>query len=93
MKYELEIISDINSPTSNKILVKQDKIKKIFDLDNIELEEFIDAKSGKHIKKYCSIVINNNLYKINKPYEELKFMIINSRIPVIGLVNYSKKYK
>jgi hypothetical protein len=41
--------NDLNKP---KILVKGDKIKKIFDLDNIELEEYIDSRSGKHIKKY-----------------------------------------
>lgn len=95
MKVELEIISDIVDTRSNKpkVLVKNDKIKKLFDLDSIEVEEFIDSKTGKHIKKYSSVYFNNTYYKVNKPYAELSFLIINKRMPVIGLIGKSNGYK
>ena len=65
----------------------------IFDLDTIELEEYIDSKTGKHIKKYSAIYQNNVYFKIDKPYEELKNIILNRSIPILGLAYKSKKYK
>ena len=91
MKCELEIITNITNQMG-KVIVKNEKIKKIFDLDTIELEEYIDTK-GRHIKRYSSIYHNNNYYKINKPYEELRFLVVNKRYPVVGLIGNSKKYK
>lgn len=95
MKYELEIISDIvyNLNGKPKLITKNDKIKKLFDLFDINLEEYVDAKTGKHIKKYCTIVEENTYYKINKPYEVLKALIQNKSIPVLGLAAKSKRYK
>lgn len=95
MKVELEIISDIvdTRSTKPKILVKNDKIKKLFDLEAIEVEEFIDSKTGKHIKKYSSVYFNNTYFKVNKPYSELSFLVINKRSPVVGLIGKSKSWK
>lgn len=92
---EFEIITDVTSSNEAKpkILLHNDKVKKLFDLDTIELEEFIDLKTGKHIKKYSSVLYNNNWYKINKPYEELKNIMSNKSIPILGFASKSKKYK
>lgn len=79
--YELEVIAD------------KDKVKKLFDLDNILLEEYVNAKTGKHIKKYSLIQVNDIYYKINKPYHELSTLIINRSTPILGLMYKSKKYK
>lgn len=92
-EHELEIIIDITTGGPKpKVLVKNDRIKKIFDLDNIELEEYVD-RLGKHIKKYSSVYENNIHYKVNKPYEELKKLKLNRSIAIVGLAGKSKKYK
>lgn len=95
MKVELEIITDIvnTSGTKPKVVAKNDKIKKLFDLEQIEVEEFIDAKTGKHIKRYSSVYQNNVYYKVNKPYAELSFLVVNKRMPVIGLIGKSKSWR
>jgi len=92
---ELEIITDINNSTNNKNkpLLKNAKIKKIFDLDNIELEEFVDNKSGKCIAKYSSVCQNTVWFKVNKPYKELKELMLIRSIPVLGFAAKSKRYK
>lgn len=96
MKCELEIISDVleqEGKGRRKIITKNDKIKRIFDLDTIDLEEFVDTKTGKHIAKYSVIYKDNLYYKINKPYEQLKYMVLNRTTPVIGFIGKSKKFK
>ncbi len=94
MKYELEIISDVLSNHQKpKVLKKNDRIRKLFDLDNVELEEYIDQKTGKHIKKYSAIYHNNAYYKINKPYDELRELILNRTLTIQGFAYKSKKYK
>jgi hypothetical protein len=92
--YELEVISTVSTiGPKPKVITKNDKIKKIFDLDAIKLEEYIDGKTGKHIKKYATILDNDSYFKINKPYDELKELILNRSIPVLGLMYKSKRYK
>lgn len=95
MIYELEVISDIiyNGGKKPKIIKKNDKIKKLFDISDIEVEEYIDPKTGKHIKKYSTVLHNNNYYKINKPYEELKTIKLNNMIPIVGLISKSRNYE
>lgn len=97
MLYELEIITDIYGPESNtgkrRILTKSDKVKKIFNLEQIEVEEYVDIKTGKHIKKYSGIYKDNVYYKVNKPYEELKSLLFNKTSPVVGFVTHSKNIK
>lgn len=91
---ELDVISNIiANGRKPKIITKNDKIKKIFDLDNIQLEEYIDSKTGKHIKKYSTITVNDSYYKIDKPYIELRDLVISRSIPILGLMYKSKKYK
>jgi hypothetical protein len=93
--HEFEIISDVQSTTSKpKILTKNDKIKKLFNLDEITAEEFIDGKTGKHVKKYCVIHdLNNTAYKVNTPYETVKNIILNKTFMVQGFASKSKNKK
>lgn len=95
MKLELEIISDIVSEDTGKrkVITKNDKIKRIFDLDTIDLEEYVDVKTGKHIAKYSFIYKESLCYKINKPYEQLKSLMLNKTTPVVGFLSKSKKYR
>lgn len=94
MKYEFEVISDIFTIGRNpKLITKNDKIRKMFELDEIEVEEFIDNKTGKHISKYCTIILKDSMYKINRSYEEVKSIIANKSIPITGFAQLSKRYK
>jgi len=89
---EFEIVSDILN-SENKVLKRNAIIKKLFNLDNIIAEEYINDKTGKPIKKYCLIYDNNIPYKINKSYEDVKKVILDRSIPVLGFAFKSKKYK
>ena len=95
MKIELEFISDITSSKNGRttILSKNDKVKKLFNLDEVGLEEYIDPKTGKHISKYATLSEKETYYKINKPYEELKALTLNRTTPVLGFAAKSKKWK
>jgi len=89
MRKELEIISDILG--SNNRVVKRDVIyKKIFELDNIEVEEFISNK-GTIVKKYCTLVVDNKFYKVNSPYEVVAAMI--QPLEVKGFYSKTSKYE
>lgn len=95
MKYELEIISDITDTTGPKpkIIKRQDKIKRLFELNELEVEEYVEPKTGKHIAKYSGIYYKDIYYKVNKPYEELKQLVNNRTTPVLGFAAKSKRYK
>lgn len=97
MVIELQIITDVlGAPTKEgmrKIIFKNKIINKLFDINEIEVEEFIDPKTGKAIKKYSGIYSKEIYYKVNKPYEELKDLKINRTYPVRGFMGYSKRYK
>ncbi len=97
MVIELQIISDIMSrPDKNgvsKIVCKDVKINKLFDINEIQVEEFINPKNGKPIKRYSGIYSYEVYYKINKPYNELKDLKINKTYPIKGFMGYSNKYK
>ena len=95
-KIELEIISDILSPEGvgkRRIITKNDKIKKLFDLESIKLEEYIEPRNGKHIKKYSTVFSDDVYFKVNKPYEELRDIILNRSTPIIGFLSKSKLYR
>jgi hypothetical protein len=93
-KMELEIISNIVTDSIKPvILVKNGKIKKLFDLDEIGLEQYINPKTGKAVTKYSQVIYREAYLKINKPYEELKTIILNRSIPILGFAYKSKRYK
>lgn len=97
MVIELQIITDIlsgpNLKGGRKVIFKNKIINKLFDINEIEVEEFINPKTGKAIKKYSGIYSKEVYYKVNKPYEELKDLKINKTYPVKGFMGYSKRYK
>jgi hypothetical protein len=96
MVVEFEIITDTFAvgKSGRQVLVKRnDKVKKLFDLNEIDVEEFIDIKTGKHIDRYSLVISNNIGFKVDKPYEVVKTMVQNKSIPVLGFMAKSKKYK
>lgn len=97
MVIELQIISDIvgkpDIKGKEKIVLKDVLINKLFDINEIQVEEFINPKNGKPVKKFTGIYSNDSYYKVNKPYEELKDLKINRTYPIKGFMGYSSKYK
>ena len=97
MVIELPIITDVLSQPDRtgrrKTLIKNKIVNKLFDLNEIDVEEFIDIKTGKTIKKYTAVYIKEDCYKINKPYDEMKDLVINRTYPVKGFMAHSIKYK
>lgn len=84
MKVELEVISDVIG-LNNKVVIRDMTYKKVFELDEIEAEEFISNK-GKVVKKYCTVTCENKFYKVNKPYSELASLLM----PTVVKGFYSK---
>jgi hypothetical protein len=97
MVVELQVITDVLSQPDKdgkrKVLIKDRAINKLFNINDIEVEEFINPKNGKPVKKYSGIYNNDIYYKINKPYEELKDLKINRAFPIKGFMGYSSNYK
>lgn len=97
MVIELPIITDVIAPADTvgkrKLLVKDKIIRKLFDINDIEIEEYINTKNGKTVKKYTGIYSNDVYYKINKPYEELRDLKINRTYPVRGFMGHANNYK
>lgn len=89
MRKELEVISDILGP-NNRVVKKDVVYKKIFELDNIEVEHFISNK-GTIVKKYCTVVSDNKFYKVNSTYEAIASLI--TPVEVKGFYSKSSKYE
>lgn len=90
MIYEFEVLADIISPKTNKVIKKDITYKKTFDTDLIGIEEFVDPK-GKKIAKYCMITDDSKCYKVNHPYKDI--ISLMKPVQIIGLIGKSKKYK
>ena len=97
MTLKLSNIVRNKQPTADDIFqqcVQQlQKVISQAEADKDELEEYVDSKSGKHIKKYSTVLQNSVCYKINKPYEDLKNIVLNSSRPVLGFMSKSKGYE
>lgn len=93
MVIELEIITDIVMPLKDgklKIIKRNDIMKKLFNIFEVKIEEYVNPRNGKHIKKYSGLYDGDTYYKINKPFEELKKIVQNKSIPVVGFEAYRK---
>lgn len=94
MVVELQVLTDIysepNSKGVRKLLGKNLVINKLFDINEIEVEEFISSRTGKAVKKYSGIFHKENYYKVNKPYSELRTLKMNKTYPVLGFMGHSK---
>lgn len=74
MRKEFEIISDVIG-NNNKVVKKDIIYKKVFDLDKIEVEQFISNR-GTVVKKYCTITCENKFYKVNNSYDYISSLIL-----------------
>lgn len=89
MKYEVEVIIDLYNDDGK--LIKKDVIqKRIFELSNIQLEQYYNEK-GVIQKKYSCVIDDGKYYKINKPYEEMSPLV--KPVHVKGFIRYEEKIK
>lgn len=89
MRKELEIISDVISPTGK--LVKKDVIcRKVFETDRMEVEEIVSNR-GIVSKKYCTVFYNGESFRINAPYGQISSLV--RPIEVRGFAAKSRRYK
>jgi hypothetical protein len=93
MLIELEIIADIEKVKNKKTYTKSVPVRKIFNINEIELEEFVNNITGKVEKKYSGVVIRDKYYKVNTPYTNLLRIVSNKTNPIIGFYQHSNAYK
>lgn len=74
MRKEIEINGGDILSQKGKPIKKDVCYKRLFELDNILIEEYISPK-GTIIKKYCTIIENDKYYKANIPYDTLSAML------------------
>lgn len=92
MKKEFQILTDIYNE-AGKCIKKDVTYNKLFETDEIGLENYIDSK-GKVIVEYSGVIYRDKYYKVNIPYEQMKEYV--SPLVVKGLIaksTYNEKTK
>lgn len=74
MRKEIEVNGGDVLSATNKVIKKDVCYKRMFELDNILIEQYINTK-GNIVKKYCTIIENDKYYKANIAYEELSALL------------------
>ncbi len=96
MVVEFTIITDITKQLANgKILtlVKNAKIVRSFESSNVNYAEYINSK-GKIVKKYTTIIYNNEYLTVNHSLEEVKRRLGHYEIKgYAGKAKYAKDIK
>lgn len=88
MVVELEVISQLSLPevntgyTTSRIPIRVFQ-KKMFVVENMMIEEHINSK-GNIVKRFTTTKYDNEFYKLNIPYENLKNQYFKS-IVIKGL--------
>ena len=62
MRKEIEVNGGDVLSLTNKVIKKDVCYKRMFELDNILIEQYINTK-GNIVKKYCTIIENDKYYK------------------------------
>jgi hypothetical protein len=74
MRKEIEINGGDILSEKGKIVKKDMCYLRMFELDNILIEQYISPK-GVIVKKYCTIIEQDKYYKANIPYNVLSAML------------------
>lgn len=74
MRKEIEINGGDVLSTKGKLIKKDVCYKRMFELDNILIEQYINTK-GNIVKKYCTIIENDKYFKANIAYDELSALL------------------
>jgi hypothetical protein len=75
MVIEFEVISQLPLAETGKSIARYVPMrvfqKKLFELDKLQIEEHVNSK-GIVVKKFTTAKYDNEFYKINKPYNEIR---------------------
>ena len=74
MRKEIEINGGDVLSDKNKVIKKDMCYMRMFELDNILIEQYINPK-GVIVKKYCTIIEQDKYFKANIPYDTLSAML------------------
>ena len=74
MKKEIEINGGDVISDKGKVIKKDLCYKRVFELDNILVEQYVSPK-GVIVKKYCTIIEQDKYFKANIPYDTLSAML------------------
>ena len=74
MRKEIEINGGDVLSDKGKTIKKDLCYTKMFELDNILIEQYVSPK-GVIVKKYCTIIEHDKYYKANIPYATLSAML------------------
>mgnify|MGYP001617488284 CR=1 FL=1 len=74
MRKEIEINGGDVLSDKNKVIKKDMCYKRMFELDNILIEQYISPK-GIIVKKYCTIIEQDKYFKANIPYDTLSALL------------------
>ena len=74
MRKEIEVNGGDILSTKGKVIKKDVCYKRMFELDNILIEQYINTK-GTVVKKYCTIIENDKYFKANIAYDELSALL------------------
>lgn len=82
LKVLTDLYSDPDENGQTKLIKKDIEYLKQFDSTKIMLEQYINPRTAKVVKKYCLIIDNDKYYKVNHKFEELTKL--NKHIEVKG---------
>jgi len=75
MVVEFEVISQLPLAETGRSIARYVPMrifqKKLFELDKIQIEEHVNSK-GIIVKKFTTVKYDNEFYKINKPYHQIR---------------------
>lgn len=74
MRKEIEINGGDVLSERGKVIAKNVCYKRLFELDNILIEQYISPK-GVIVKKYCTIIEHDKYFKANIAYDVLSAML------------------
>lgn len=74
MRKEIEINGGDVLSDKGKVIKKDLVYKRLFELDNILVEQYINPK-GIIVKKYCTIIENDKYFKAHIAYDDLLTML------------------
>ena len=90
LKILCDLYSEPNEQGIAKVIKKDVEYLKQFDTTKITVEQYINPKTAKVIKKYCLVIENEKYYKANHKFEEL--VKLDKHVEVKGFkVGLSKK--
>ena len=89
VKVLCDLYTEPNEEGVTKLIKKNVEYLKQFETTRITIEQYVNPKTAKTIKKYCYIKEDDKYYKVNHKFEDL--IKLNKAIEVKGFQFKTKK--